>query len=236
MTATPSELVSVCERVQTEWFRVRAEQLGGAAWHDGELFWTDGPDGLNLMFPTAIPLNSLLRGVEHAEINKRTPVGVWLSLETDASNLATAGFERGWAPWWMTAQLDTMRAPKDPRVHLGPSPEDLADDPQSGAVRLAALEPERAFFAAARVEGKLVGHAWSFVDGDVAGVFDMVVWPEARRRGLGAALLQTVCAAAREAGAKTAALNATPQGALLCRAQGFRRVGEGATWWLHLKH
>jgi hypothetical protein len=46
--------VADCERVQGSWFRRRAEVLGGEAWTDGSLTWTDGPDGLNLMFPRAM--------------------------------------------------------------------------------------------------------------------------------------------------------------------------------------
>src|SRR5436305_1232545 len=62
-------------------------------------------------------------------------------------------------------------------------------------------EPHRAWHAVARIDGRLGGRAWSFVAGDVAGVYDMEVWPALQRRGLGRALLRTVCDAAREAGA-----------------------------------
>ena len=232
------ELIAACQRVQTDWFRLRAERLGGHVWQDGPLLWTDGPDGQNLMFPGAVPLNPVIEGIERARANRRTIVGAWLSSETDASALANAGFERGWAPWWMAARLDRVLPPTDPRVQLGPHAGDAEAEQEhdgSGALlTLATLEPERVFYAAASVDGVHAGHAWSFVDGDVAGVFDMDVRAPFRRRGLGAGLLQTVAAAARDAGATTAVLNATPLGSLLYRAQGFSRIGEGATWWLHL--
>jgi GNAT superfamily N-acetyltransferase len=78
------------------------------------------------------------------------------------------------------------------------------------------------------------GRAWSFLDRDLAGVFDMEVWPPFRRRGVGTALLRTVCDAARRAGARHAVLNATPLGKLLYESAGFTQIGEGITWWHHL--
>lgn len=68
---------------------------------------------------------------------------------------------------------------------------------------------------------------------DLAGIFDMAVWPSFRRRGLGTALLRAICAAAT--GARHAALNATPEGKLLYSRCGFTHIGEGTTWWLHLR-
>ena len=62
----------------------------------------------------------------------------------------------------------------------------------------------------------------------------MRVWPRFQRRGIGTALLATVCAAARDAGAKRAALNATPEGKLLYSSCGFSQIGEGITWWHHM--
>lgn len=232
------EIVARCERVQTAWFRTRAERLGGEVWNDGPLTWIDGPDGCNLMFPEEAELGGVERGIERARDLGRELVGAWLSTETDATPLISLGFERGWAPWWMAAPLESIEQPSDPRVHLGVEPGDVDDEQEhagyGGMLRLAELEPERAFYAAIRVDGALAGHAWSFVDGDTAGIFDLDVWPPYRRRGLGAALLHAVSAAAYDAGARTAVLSTTPQGAIVYRAQGFNRVGMGATWWLHL--
>jgi GNAT superfamily N-acetyltransferase len=200
-----------CERVQANWFRVRAAR----SWIDGTNLWTDGPDGLNLMFPAAVDPAALRRAVDLAVAHRRTPVGAWLGLDTDPAPLVDAGFERGWAPWWMTADLADVGAADDPRIVL------------SGVAP--------GFFAQAYNEGRAVGQAWSFVDGDLAGVFDMGVRPPFRRHGLGTGLLRAVCAAARTAGARAAVLNATPEGEMLYSTCGFTRVGEGITYWLHLK-
>jgi GNAT superfamily N-acetyltransferase len=229
-------LLYLSERVQTEWFTARALRLGGSAWDDGPLFWTDGPDGQNLMFPRAIPLNALDRGIERAREHGHELVGAWLENETDASALADRGFERGWAPWWMAADLGGIQPASDPRIHLGVLEEDIADEPSGYGehLELARLEPERAFYAAARVDGSHAGHAWAYLDGETAGIFDLDVWPPFRRTGLGAGLLHAVADAARDAGARTAVLSTSPQGAIVYRAQGFRRIGQGSTWWLHL--
>jgi GNAT superfamily N-acetyltransferase len=72
--------VADCERVQTEWFRYRATNLGGAVWEDGPLTWTDGPDGRNLMFPPALTDATLLRGLLRAGTR---PVGAWLGLDDE---------------------------------------------------------------------------------------------------------------------------------------------------------
>jgi GNAT superfamily N-acetyltransferase len=226
----------LAERVQTEWFKARATRLGGSAWDDGPLFWTDGPDGQNLMFPRAIPLNALDRGIETARERGHELVGAWIENETDATSLGQRGFERGSAPWWMAAELDVIPRTPDPRVHLGVDDTDADDEPNAYGrlLELARLEPERAFYAAARVDGAHAGHAWAFLDGETAGIFDLDVWPAYRRTGLGAGLLHAVIEAARDAGARVAVLGTSPQGAIVYRAQGFKRVGQASTWWLHL--
>ncbi len=226
-----------CQRVQTNWFRLRAERCGGHVWTDGPLMWTDGPDGQNLMFPAAMTTAGVRRGVERAWDRGLAVVGAWLSLDVDPAPLAEAGFTRGWSPWWMTADLSPLPPPQDPRVELQLETNDYADDDPGYAGLLAAArdQPARAWYAAAYTEGirRFAGRAWSFRDGDLAGVFDMAVWKPFRRRGLGTGLLHAVCAAARDAGARHAVLNATPEGSLLYSACGFTQIGEGITWWCH---
>jgi GNAT superfamily N-acetyltransferase len=230
--------IADCERVQAEWFRYRAVTLGGTVWTDGELTWTDGPDGLHLMFPRALAPAALRRGLARARELGRSAVGVWLNLEIDPAPLAEAGFERGWSPWWMTADLSTMTGPDDLRVELQRETNDYGAENRSYGELLALTRriPVRAWYAAAYAgpDRRFAGRAWSFLDGDLAGVFDMAVWPPFRRRGIGTGLLRAVCVAARTAGARHAVLNATPEGKLFYSSCGFRQIGEGITWWNHL--
>jgi hypothetical protein len=60
------------------------------------MVWTDGPDGLNPMFPAAIARDGVERGLERARSRGLGIVGAWLGLEVDPSPLADAGFEEGW--------------------------------------------------------------------------------------------------------------------------------------------
>jgi GNAT superfamily N-acetyltransferase len=132
----------------------------------------------------------------------------------------------------MVADLTGVTA-ADPRVQLQTSSTDYSGEHASYTAQLsiARRHPCRAWYAAAYDNERFAGRAWSFVDGDLAGIFDMAVWPPFRRRGLGTALLGAVCAAAREAGAGHAILNATPEGKLLYETCGFRQIGEGITYW-----
>jgi GNAT superfamily N-acetyltransferase len=239
--AASSVVVTVadCQRVQTRWFRFRAETCGGETWTDGPLTWIDGPDGQNLMFPTAMSAEAVLRGVERAQDRGLRIVGAWLDLGVDPTPLAEAGFTRGWSPWWMTADLSEMDSRADPRIELQVDSNDYRDqDPAYRQVlAVARRQPTRAWYAAAYTPSKrFAGRAWSFLDSDLAGVFDMDVWPPFRRQGYGTGLLQAVCAAARQAGARHAILNATPEGKRLYSTRGFHQIGEGITWWRHLDH
>jgi GNAT superfamily N-acetyltransferase len=217
---TPDRAVAVrdCERVQSAWFDARAWAAGGRVWDDGPLHWSDGPDGAHLLFPATIPDEELDRGLATLEGQL---VGAWLSLGTDAAALAAAGFERGWAPWWMTGAL--------------PALEDLAGGPEIPGVDIDVdtRMPGIAFLATARADGREVGHAWSFVHGSLAGLFDVEVDEAWRRRGIATALLSAVQRPARWWGAEAMILNATPMGFELYRRRGFTRIGEGITWWRH---
>ncbi|HEY2790751.1 MAG TPA: GNAT family N-acetyltransferase [Micromonosporaceae bacterium] len=224
--------VSDCERVQANWYRAN-----GTFWTDDDLLWTDGLDSMNLMFPATISPAAVKRGVDRARDLGRSSIGAWLGFDVDPTPLAEAGFERGWSPWWMTADLDDVPLPSDPRVRLEQDTLDYGGEHAAYRERLAItrVQPQRAWYASAHTNGgRFAGRAWSFLDGDLAGVFDMNVWPRFQRRGLGTALLSTVCAAARQAGAEHGVLNATREGKLLYETCGFRQIGEGITWWLHL--
>jgi GNAT superfamily N-acetyltransferase len=190
------------------------------------------------MFPTEMSTAAVLRGLERA-LERRLPiVGAWLALDVDPSPLLEAGFTRGWSPWWMTVDVDDLAADPDARVELQTETEDYQDeDPGYGRLlAVARRQPARAWYAAAYVphERRFAGRAWSFLDGGLAGVFDMDVWKPFRRQGYGTGLLHAVCAEARQAGARHAVLNATPEGKLLYSSCGFTQIGEGITWWHHL--
>lgn len=227
--------VADCELNQAQWNCASAVAGGGSAWQDAGLIWAWRAHSGELMlnFPRSLELAAVERGIAFARDHGAHIVGAWLSSETDPATLVEAGFQRGWEPWWMAASLAAIAPADDPRVALST---DVPEYGPGGRRLLSLAEGERpsAWHAVARIDGSLAGRAWSFVAGSRAGVYDMEVWPQYQRRGLGRALLREVCDAARAAGATTVTLNATPAGEKLYSAEGFVRVGEGITYWHHL--
>src|SRR5947209_376148 len=227
--------VSDCETNQASWNAAIALAGGGQVWNDGELRWSWQAHDRQLMlsFPRNSPVAAAGRGVTEARRRGARIVGAWLATEVDTSPLECAGFERGWEPWWMAASLAAIAEPDDERVTI------TADVPEydAGGRRLLSLVEDsgsRAWHAAARIDGRLAGRAWAFAPGRVAGIYDMDVWPGFQRRGLGRALLRSLCWSARAAGARVVVLNATPDGERLYSAEGFNRIGTGITYWHHL--
>lgn len=236
VTFTPvPATVAECESMQERWNQAVALAGGGSVWEDRGLRWSwQAHDGhLMLNFPRIIDPEAAEAGVELARKRDARVVGAWLSPDADATTLETAGFERGWEPWWMAVSLDSIQKPDDSRAQLS------ADVPEYGPsgqrlLSLARGENPRAWHAVARADGEFAGRAWCLVAGDLAGVYDMDVWPQFERRGLGRALLRTVCDAARRAGATRAVLNSTPAGEPLYLSEGFVHIGRGVTYWHHL--
>jgi ribosomal protein S18 acetylase RimI-like enzyme len=143
-------------------------------------------------------------------------VSCW-SLDEDkalGTLLIARGFEWGWQPWWMARELSRLpdEEPRYPVVLR-----------RRGAVHGLAVRDERGSL------GGVTVNPWR----GIAGIYDMGVSPEHRRRGIGRALTLAACRLARELGCTHAVLNATPEGERLYSSVGFERLGEGRTWWRH---
>jgi GNAT superfamily N-acetyltransferase len=227
--------VADCEINQAAWNAAIAVAGGGEVWEDDGLRWSWQAHDRHLMlnFPRAIDLAAARRGVAAARERGACIIGAWLASDVDASALETAGFERGWEPWWMAAALESITDPSDERVTI------TTDVPEYGPegqrlLSLADAPNARAWHAAARLDGRFAGRAWAFAPGKVAGIYDMDVWPKFQRQGLGRALLRELCRSARAVGAQLAVLNATPEGERLYSVEGFVRIGVGITYWHHL--
>ena len=206
-----------CEAAQAAWFGAKA-RAGGRAWSDAghDWYWIAEDRHLHLLFPESVDAAAVARGVDEARRLHAT-VGVWLAPETDPRALADAGFEHGWQPWWMVAELASVPPADDPRVRVEVSTPTI-------------------WKAVAREGAKSFGVATAHLGSQTtAGIFDMGVYPRWQRQGVGSALLSAVCSAAEAAGATHAALNATPEGERLYSRRGFTRVGDGETWWLHAR-
>jgi GNAT superfamily N-acetyltransferase len=98
--------------------------------------------------------------------------------------------------------------------------------------------PQRSWHFVAREHGELAGLGWLHVPDTspaTGGIFDVFVHEPHRRRGLGRAITSAACDEALRRGCRHVVLNATGDGELLYRALGFRSLGRGRTWWLHLR-
>ncbi|MGJ6980637.1 GNAT family N-acetyltransferase [Aestuariimicrobium soli] len=172
--------------------------------------------------------------------------------------LLADGWRVGFEPWWMVADLTTAPAEVErltDGIVLRPGTEVDAEALVAAGIPYVQVEqvPVLAALAAhvpveqgdelvwfvALLDGHLVGHAVANVVRDraappgspaTAGLFNVGVRPDHRRRGIGLALTRAAMRAAREAGATTMGLNSTPMGAGVYARAGFVRVGTGATW------
>jgi GNAT superfamily N-acetyltransferase len=143
--------------------------------------------------------------------------------------LVARGFEWGWQPHWMA--VDLARLPDEDSAHrvvpaCGPYPREL---PYAGA----RPAPPAARHLAVVEQGRTVGHVVVNPWRGCAGIYDMGVVPDRRRRGIGRALTIAACRVGSELGCAFAVLNATGEGEPLYRAVGFQSLGLGRTWWLH---
>jgi GNAT superfamily N-acetyltransferase len=227
--------VADCEINQAAWNSAVAIAGGGEVWDEAGLRWSWQAHNRHLMlnFPQAIDAAAVQRGVAAGRERGASIVGAWLASDADASALEAAGFERGWEPSWMTAPLESVVDFDDDRVAITTEVPEYGPEGQR-LLSLADAPEARAWHAVARVDGRFAGRGWAFAPQDIAGIYDMDVWPGFQRQGLGRALLRTVCASARAAGAHVAVLNATPDGERLYSAEGFVRIGTGITYWHHL--
>jgi len=141
----------------------------------------------------------------------------------------------------MTARVaDLARVALPPDVRLAEAgPEDLSAaaaldaiafdgdiDVSRGMYTRGLLEVARVIMAT--VDGRIVGVATGVPAGWAVGVFGVAVAPEARRRGIGAAL--TRAAARAGDGAQTAWLSARGEAARVYERLGFREVARTQIW------
>jgi ribosomal protein S18 acetylase RimI-like enzyme len=101
--------------------------------------------------------------------------------------------------------------------------------------KLDAQSPRKHWLFAALDKGVPVATATLYLDQGIAGIYDVEVNTQYRRRGIGSALLQTVCIFARSAGSHTAGLAASEQGLNFYPRFGFKCIGRFPTYYYSLK-
>ena len=154
---------------QAAWNAAVAIAGGGEVWDDAGLQWAWQPHNGHLMlnFPRAINAAAAQRGVMAARERGAHIIGAWLASDVDASALESAGFERGWEPWWMAADLESIAASDDGRVIITTEVPEYGPEGQR-LLSLADAPDARAWHAVARVDGRFAGRAWAFAPRDIA--------------------------------------------------------------------
>ena len=230
MTETPTLLQATAANHRAWFRRCALAQGGGIERCDGlEIIFARGHG--TLAFPRTRRPEQIAEAMRRARALGLGTMACFSLTEDDAlgAELVHHGFEWGWQPWWMA--VDLARVPDDPLEHpVGPAsgerpyelPYTISDPSPSAVVRLAVHEG-----------GQIVGHVAVNPWRRFAGIYDMGVVPDRRRRGIGRALTLAACRLARDRGCTHALLNATPEGELLYSTVGFEMIGKGRTWWLH---
>jgi len=225
-----------------------AEAAGGVVRRERGVTWMASPAGAVLAFPrlSRERLDAVLgRFLESARTAPEA--SCWSLLPTQPptldATLRAAGFCEGWQANWMALDLGAELgrvAPDGVRVEVVEQEWAPTDLPWDGAgiasvrERLATVRPRRVWHVGAWRGREPVGHATLNVTTGrlgVAGIYDMGVSGNERRRGIGRALTVAALDLGRAAACSIATLNATPEGDLLYRTLGFRSVGLAQTWW-----
>ena len=190
---------------QTEWFARVAEPAGGSVHREEGITWTSAPGGSTFAFPRLSQerLELLLPRFLEDAVDTRE-ASCWSLLPTRPPGLGdallAAGFRDGWQAHWMAVDLGEPEEPLRPErvriavVDVAWTPTDLPwDGPEISTARTRMLDerPQRVWHVGAWRGSRPVGHATLSVTTDelgVAGIYDMGVAPDERRRGIGSAL------------------------------------------------
>jgi ribosomal protein S18 acetylase RimI-like enzyme len=82
------------------------------------------------------------------------------------------------------------------------------------------------------LDGRVVASSGMMLAGGVAGIYNVATAPDARRRGIGAALTAAAVAEGRERGYEVAVLGASELGYGVYARMGFREVCRDRVWML----
>ncbi|MCK7555493.1 GNAT family N-acetyltransferase [Chitinophaga sedimenti] len=234
-----------------ELYALHALLNGGEVHEKGGLRWINaGPAHHGqIMFPTMEDDAASALLDEMMESYRRQPadgIGCWSLLpapEHLGARLLARGFQPGWQPCWMSMALDKalpgFSFPEGLSIEADNTTdiEPLTDLPYSGGSTkitpaLIKAYPQKAQRFLARMHGEIVGQSALFFS-DVAGIYNVGVLQAFRGRGLGKALTAAACQYAREQGYTLATLNASDMGQPIYEQMGFKKLGNGMTWWMN---
>jgi GNAT superfamily N-acetyltransferase len=205
------------------WFRrgaERVERIGGL-----DVIVADGHGTI------AFPRTRSRAAIDAAVGLGLRSMSCWSLADDDVlgARLVARGFEWGWQPHWMALELAELPE-AEPGYDVVPA---RTADPSDLPYGSSGATPRPAQRLVVIEDGRTVGGVTVNPWRGYAGIYDMGVVRDRRRRGIGRALTIAAAGTARALGCSHALLNATAEGELLYRTVGFDSLGLGRTWWLH---
>lgn len=245
---------------QAAWIMALTHERGGEVWRAGELRAARWPDGGAILLPDhsleRADLDAALAWFR--EEPPADGILVWAAHDGAVAPLAARGCDPSFRPHWMWRDLERPGGERDkvppscvvrpaamsdrsalaratglPYAHPEVTAAVLQMMEQAPAAQSAWLIIAESVGEERRQRRTIVGQAALYLPRDgarFAGLFDVGVVPDARRQGVGEALVRYACAVAREHGAAAIGLNATPEGERLYQRLGFDSAGLGQTW------
>jgi len=247
-----AELCQALESNQAEWLRHKAALPWAKVHDEGDVLRVFAEPGRgwprNLVAHARFSSESAYQRVGEilAVHLERKASCIWLvgPLTTPADlgqHLRAHGFRCTAHDAGMACELQTRResSPCPDKIVI-----QLVDEPQSlvplntklrkvrhdGHLLLARAEPKQIWNFVASCDGRPVGETTLFTGAGVAGVYDVTVLEEFRRRGIATALLVAALDHARELGLSIAILGATWMGQGMYARVGFRKICQLSFW------
>ncbi|UYQ95411.1 GNAT family N-acetyltransferase [Chitinophaga horti] len=231
-------------------YSLHALSAGGEVFEKEGLRWTHAGTGHQgrILFPTmANDRASDLLNEMMVSYRQQPPdgIGCWSlqpAPEHLGARLLARGFQPGWQPCWMYLPLNVALSSFDANPSLTIVADNTTDITPLTALpyadagtmispRLLAAYPDRAQRFLAKLNGEIVGQSAVFFS-DVAGIYNVGVIPAYRGQGIGKALTIATCVYAQEQGYDYATLNASDMGQPVYEQLGFKKLGDGMTWWM----
>jgi GNAT superfamily N-acetyltransferase len=256
---TVNELEQAIAENHRQLFSLNAICLGGRTSRGNGIEWTyiNDKEASAVMFPSLTEdnvrqeLDALMES-----FRQRTPesAGYWSLLPKRPANiglyLLARGWQPGWQPCWMaldtlTNQFDNTlpegyRITEENDVDVSQVKElPYAEDGAYFSSALIKQYPEKARRIVAWHNETVIGQCCLFFSeapANLAGLYNMGVIPQQRRKGIGKALLHTAALVAQKKGIRYVTLNANLIGRPLYQKVGFKLIGYGTTWWLMNKN
>lgn len=253
--ATNQQLEKAVALNHTELFCLNALAAGGDVWKADGITWTHCKQSGESMiaFPNlsedrvASQLDEIMQYYLH---QPPRGVGCWSLHPTQPADLGirllARGFQPGWRPNWMCLDLNEMETNHSlpPGLEVIPdnttsitNVKDLpyADTDITVYVNQKDKNLSRAQRFIAKLDGEIVAHSAVLLSSGplgVGGLYHVGVVPAVRNKGIGKAVVIAACLHAKEQGYQYVTLNGTGQ--RMYRQCGFKKIGDGWTWWLKI--